>query len=343
MKTLCVMAVAALLGGQETSKKSVACTIPAVRSIAAEVGGEDFDVFALAKADENVHRVSPTPNLMRKVGAADLFIEVGLQLETWAAEVSNNSGNPKLFPGGEGHIIASKGIPREEVPASASRSEGDVHPEGNPHIWIDPLRAVRMAENIAAAFKKVSPGKGAAIDARLERFRARVDESLFGGELVKLVGSKKLARLAQDGRLWEFLESTEADGAKLSTRVGGWLKKAAPLRGASVVEFHRTWVYLAKLFGFRIVGSIEEKPGIEPGPRHLIELVETMKSKKARLILVENFQDFTGPRRVAGEAGAVVVPLPAQPGGEEGANDYFAFIDRVVTKLVDGLQAAEKK
>ncbi|HKS17476.1 MAG TPA: metal ABC transporter substrate-binding protein [Planctomycetota bacterium] len=339
------LALAATLafGAQETSKKSVACTIPAVRSIAAEIAGDDFEVFALAKADENVHRVSPNPNLMRRVGAAALFIEVGLQLETWAPEVSNNSGNPKLFPGGEGHIVASKGIPREELPASVSRSEGDVHPEGNPHIWIDPLRAVRMAENIAAAFKKISPGRAAAIDERLEKFRARIDEALFGAELVKLVGGKKLARLAQDGGLLKFLEETEADGAKLSTRIGGWLQKAAPLRGVTVIEFHRTWIYVAKLFGFEIIGAIEEKPGIEPGPRHLVDLVATMKAKKARLILVENFQSFTGPRRVAGESGAVVVSLPAQPGGEEGTDGYIAFIDRVVTKLVEGLQSAEKK
>jgi zinc/manganese transport system substrate-binding protein len=160
---------------------------------------------------------------------------------------------------------------------------------------------------------------------------------------VKLVGSKKLARLAQDGQLWTFLESTEADGAKLATRVGGWLKKAAPLRGVSVIEFHRTWIYLAKLFGFQIVGSVEEKPGIEPGPKHLVELAATIRERKAKLILVENFQGFSAPRRLAEETGAVVVSLPAQPGGEEGTDGYVAFIDRLVTKLLDGLKESEKK
>ena len=344
MKTMMLFLAAVAAGTlQEVPKKKVACTIPALRSIAAELAGDDFEVFALSKPDENVHRVSPTPILMRRVGSADLFIEIGLQLEVWAPEVSNNSGNPKLFPGGEGHIVASAGISREEIPANPSRSEGDVHPEGNPHIWIDPLRAVRIAENIAAALKKVSPAKAEAIDARLEKFRVRINEELFGSDLVKLVGSKKLARLAQEGRLWSFLEETEADGAKLSTRVGGWLKKAAPLRGQAAIEFHRTWIYLAKLFGFEIVGAIEAKPGIDSGPKHLVDLVATMKSRKAKLIIVENFQDSSKPTRVAKESGAVVVTLPAQPGGEEGTDGYVAFIDRVVTKLVDGLKAAEGK
>jgi zinc/manganese transport system substrate-binding protein len=343
MKNFLILALCLGVVPQAAEKKKVACTIPALRSIAEEIGGEDFEVFALAKADENMHKVSANPNLMRRVGAADLFIEVGLQLDRWAAEVVNNSGNPKLFPGGEGHVVASKGISREEIPAVPSRSEGDVHPEGNPHLWIDPLRAVRMAENIAAALKKASPGKAAAIDERLAKFRTRIDEALFGADLVKLVGSKKLARLVQEGNLWTFLESTEVEGATLATRVGGWLKKAAPLRGVNVVEFHRTWIYFARLFGFQIVGSIEEKPGIEPGGRHLADLAATMKEKKARLIIVENYQGMSAPRRVAEEAGAVVVTIPAQPGGEPGTDAYVAFIDHLVTKLVDGLKEAEKK
>lgn len=345
MKTTTLLLLALAAGpAQDAPKKKIACTIPAVRSIAAEVAGDDFEVFALSKPDENVHTISPNPNLMRRVGSAELFIEVGLQLEIWAPEVSNNSGNPKLFPGAPGHIVASAGISREEVPTGPiSRAQGDVHPEGNPHIWIDPLRAVRMGENIAAALKKVSPDKAAAIDARLEKFRARIDEALFGAELVKLVGSKKLARLTHEGKLWAFLQETEADGAKLMTRLGGWLKRAEPLRGEAVIEFHRTWIYIAKLFGFEIVGSIEEKPGIEPGPKHLVGLVATMKARKVRLIIVENFQDSTKPRRIAEEAGAMVVTVPAQPGGEDGTDSYIAFIDRVVTKLLDGLKAAGKR
>jgi zinc/manganese transport system substrate-binding protein len=340
MKYLLLLTAAAVMGGGhfQDSKKRVACTIPALRSIAAEIAGDDFEVFALSKADENVHTVSPNPNLMRQVGSADLFIEVGLELEIWVPEVVNNAGNPKLFRGGAGHVVASKGISREEVPDVLSRSEGDVHPEGNPHVWIDPLRAVRMAENIAAALKKESPGKAAAIDGRFEKFRAKIDESLFGAELVKLVGSKKLAREAQDGRLWEFLDTTEVEGTKLSGRIGGWLKKAEPLKGVAAIEFHRTWVYLSKLFGFELIGAIEEKPGIDPGRRHLAELVAKMKERKARLILVENFQSFTVPRRVGEESGAAVVSIPAQPGGEAGTDGYFAFIDHVLSRLLEGLK-----
>ena len=339
---LALTAAAALTGGaaaQEAGKKKIACTIPVLRSIAAEIAGDGFEIFALSRPDQDVHFVSPTPSLVNKVRAAELFIQIGLQLEIWAPEVANGSGNAKIQPGREGSIIASAGIPREDIPKGPiSRSEGDVHPEGNPHIWIDPIRAKQIAENIAAALKKVSPGGAKEIDERLEKFKNRIDESVFGADLVKLVGSKKLTRLALDGELWSFLEANEAEGAKLATRAGGWLKKAEPLRGVAVIEFHRTWIYLAKLLGFQIVGAIEAKPGIEPGPKHLADLIETVKSKKARLILVDNFYDVGKPRYVAEQTGAKVVVLPGQPGGEPGTDDYISFIDRVVADMVNGLK-----
>jgi len=341
-----VLTVAAVLPGgargQDVSKVKVACTIPALRSIAAEVAADGFEIFALSKPDQDVHHISPTPLLVNKVREADLFIEIGLQLEIWAPEILNNAANPKIVLGAEGHVVASSGIPREDMPKVLSRSEGDIHPEGNPHIWLDPLRAKGIAGNIAAACKKAAPGRAEEIDRRLDAFKSRIDEAVFGPELVKLVGSKKLTRLTQDGELWRWLQENEADGAKLSTKIGGWLKKGEPLRGVAVIEFHRTWVYLSKLLGFEIVGAIEPKPGIEVTAKHYSWLVETVKARTARLILVDNFYNAAAPRRLAEETGARTVILPGQPGGEPGTEEYIAFIDRVISKMVEGLKSEGK-
>ncbi|HEY3226869.1 MAG TPA: metal ABC transporter substrate-binding protein [Planctomycetota bacterium] len=342
---LALTVVAALPGGatgQDSGKIKVACTIPALKSIAAEIAGDGFEVFALSKPDQDVHHISPTPLLVNKVREAALFIEIGLQLEIWAPEVVNNAANSRIVPGAEGHVVASAGIPREDMPKIVDRAQGDIHPEGNPHIWLDPLRAKGIAENIAAAFKRVAPGRADDINRRLERFKARIDEAIFGPDLVKLVGSKKLTRLTQDGELWKWLQENEADGAKLSTKIGGWLKKGEPLRGVAVIEFHRTWIYLAKLLGFEIVGAIEPKPGIEITAKHYSWLVETVKARKAQLILVDNFYNAAAPRRLVEDTSARVVILPGQPGGEPETDEYIAFIDRVITKMVDGLKAEGK-
>jgi zinc/manganese transport system substrate-binding protein len=311
-------------------KKKVMATLPALKSITEALAGDDFEVTALSKPDQDPHAVSPTPALMKKLREADLFIEIGLQLEIWADGVATGSGNPNIDKGAKGRLVASSGISREDVPAVVDRKEGDIHPEGNPHLWIDPLRAKQIADNIATALKAVSPAASAAVDERLKKFKDRIDEALFGAELVKEVGARTLTRKALDGSIGPWLEER-----KLSGKLGGWLKKAASLRGTKAIEFHKTWIYLAKLLGFEIVGSIQPKPGVEPGPKHLEELKSVMASQKVKLIIVDNFYPVSVPEALARETGAKLAVVPGQPGGEAGTDDYVQFIGFVIDRLVE--------
>lgn len=311
-------------------KKKVIVTLAALKSITDAVAGDDFEVTALAKPDQDPHMVSPTPTLMKKLREADLFIEIGLQLELWADQVATGSGNPNLQTGARGRLIASAGISREEVPSVVSRSEGDIHPEGNPHIWIDPIRAKQIADNIAGGLKAIAPETSAAVDERLKKFKERIDDALFGPELVKEVGSRTLTRKTLDGSLLTWLEER-----KLSGKLGGWLLKARPLRGAKVIEYHKTWIYLGKILGFEIVGSIQSKPGIEPGPKHIEELKAIIAAQKVKLIIVDNFYDPSVPNALARDTGVKVAIVPGQPGGEAGTEDYVAFMGFVIDRLVE--------
>ncbi|HXG62622.1 MAG TPA: metal ABC transporter substrate-binding protein [Planctomycetota bacterium] len=329
--TVLALLAAASAAAQEAPKKKVLCTLPVLESLVREVGGDAFDVGSLSRPDQDPHFVSPTPSLMKKLREADLFIQIGLQLELWADPVADGSGNPRVQKGGPGRITASAGIPREEVPKVLSRAEGDVHPEGNPHLWLDPLRAKAIAENIARALEAAAPERKAEIEARLKRFKDRIDEAVFGADLVREAGGAALTRRALDGTLAAWLEER-----KLSDRLGGWLRKAAPLRGRKVVEFHRTWVYFARLFGLEIVGSVEPKPGIAPGPQHLARLRELLRQGGAGLILVENYQDLSNPRALEEQTGVRMVVLPTQPGGEPGTEDYFKMIDFILGRLLEG-------
>jgi len=321
------------LSAQDADKKKIMCTLPVLKSITEELTGGEFEVTALSKPDQDPHNVSPTPDLMKKVRKADLFIELGLQLELWADQVADGSGNPQIAKGAKGRLVASTGISREEVPAVVARSEGDIHPEGNPHLWMDPIRVKALADNIAGALKTLAPEKASAIDERLKKLKDRIDESLFGKDLLKEVSARTLTRKALDGSLGAFLEEK-----KLTDKLGGWLKKAAPLRGQKVVEFHRTWVYFAKLFGFELVGSVQPKPGISPGPRDLEALRDKMKSLGVKLVIVDNFYPSAEPKALAEQTGAKVAIVPDQPGGETGAEDYFKFIDSVLDRMVEALK-----
>ncbi len=323
----------ALLSLQDAPKKKVICTLPVLQSIAQELGGGAVEATSLSKPDQDPHFVSPTPALMKRLREAELFLEMGMQLELWADEVANGSGNPKVTKGARGRLVASLDIPREEVPRVLDRSQGDVHPEGNPHLWLDPLRAKTVAKNVAAGLKGILPGQGAAIDERLRKFQARIDEAMFGADLLKEVGAASLTRHALDGTLHAWLAEK-----KLADRAGGWLRKSAPLRGQKVVEFHKTWVYLARLFGFEIVGSVEPKPGVKPGPRHLQDLQALIKAQNVRVLLVENYQDLANPRFLSEQTGARMAVVPTQPGGEPGTEDFAKMVDFILDRMLEAVK-----
>ncbi len=338
MRTLTFLAVLAAGATAQERKLVVACTLPILEVLAREVGGDDFEYFSLCKPDQDPHYVRATPLLYRKLREADLFVEVGLQLEPWADLVANDSGKPRLQRGGAGRIVATAGVPREQVPEVLDRAAGHIHPAGNPHVWLDPVRGKMMARNIAKALAMASPDRKEGIEKRLKDFERRVDEALYGKKLVELVGAAELDRRLLDGTLRAYLDKETLDGKKLAASADGWLRGSAPLVGRKGIEFHQNWIYAAKAFGFEIVGAIEEKPGIPPGPRHQIELARRLKEEGIAFIMVDNFYDPSLPRTLSQDSGVPAIILPNQPGGETGTETYVRFFDHLIGKLVGALK-----
>ncbi len=336
---LFVMILALPLWAADQKKVHVVCTLPTLKALTQEVGGDRVDVIALAKGDQDPHFVTPTPVLMKKTREADLFIENGFSLELWGNEVVNGSGNSRLFVGMPGRIIASKGISPLEVPSVLTRELGDIHPQGNPHVWLDPLLAKQQADNIAEALKSADPAGADYYEARKNDFNSRIDTALFGSELLKLVGIQKLTRLAASGQLGDFLLNNKIGGEPLSAKAGGWLKAAESLRGQKAFEFHKVWVYFAQVFGIQLVGTIEERPGIPPGPQHVRQVTERLRSEKIPLILVDNFYDPSLPNNIAKQTGAKVVLLPNQVEGEPEIKTYFDLMNHIIQKITTALKS----
>ena len=341
MKSILAAVLVAAFGLQaasaQTKKITVVCTLPTLKALTEEIGGTRVDVVALARGDQDPHFVTPTPVLMRRTRDASLFVENGFSLEPWANEVVNGSGNSRIARGTPGRVIAGTGIAALEIPSVLSREMGDIHPQGNPHVWLDPLLAKSEAGNIAEALKRVDPAGASYYDQRKADFDKRIDNAMFGEELVKLVGIQKLSRLVQSGELQNFLETTQLGGRPLSARKGGWLKQAESLNGIKVLEFHKVWAYFARAFGMKLVGTIEERPGIPPGPQHVRQITEQIKSEKIPLILVDNFYDPALPNNLSRETGAKVAVLPNQVEGEPTIKTYFSLIDHLIQSMTAAL------
>jgi zinc/manganese transport system substrate-binding protein len=135
-------------------------------SIAASVGGTAVEVFAIARPSSDPHRIEALPSHMLKVSRAQLYLRVGLGLDPWADALVDGSRNAKLVV-----VDCSRGVRVLERPTGrVDASMGDVHPDGNPHYWLDPRNGAIVARTLAEAFAKADPANAAAYRARAEAF-----------------------------------------------------------------------------------------------------------------------------------------------------------------------------
>jgi ABC-type Zn uptake system ZnuABC Zn-binding protein ZnuA len=309
----------------------VVTTLSLLRHLAEEVGGDLVSAENLCSPKQDPHYLEAKLSFQRKAHEADLFISLGLDLDKWAKDVVDGSGNIKIQVGQPGNLIASKNIKVRELSSVISREWGDIHPYGNPHVWLDPVNVRQIAFNIAEALKKIDSANKDAYDKRLKEFQKKLDEAIYGADLVKEVGGDKLSRLAQDGTegLLNYLEEK-----KLRDKLGGWLKKAAPLKGLRVLTYHKTWIYFTDRFQLDIRGEIEEKPGIPPTSRYIDDLIKRVKDEKAKVIEVDIFYPTDGAKHIADKTGAKVIVLPIDVGSTDATRTYIGLIDYVVAEFL---------
>jgi len=310
----------------------VVTTLAPYAAIAREVGGDLAEVASIARGDEDGHFVKPKPSYALMLRDADLFVTTGLDLELWAPTLVDKSGNRKIRDGAAGYVNASQGVPLLEVPSSLSRSAGDVHVYGNPHLFTSPLNAKIVAANVAAGLKRVDPAHAAAYDANLARFRQRIDVATYGEELVALLGAERLDPLARDGTLVGFLRGQSYQGKPLLDRLGGWLGRGMAFRGGEIVTYHKNWIYLTDLLGLRVIDYVEPKPGIPPSARHVHELIEKMAGQEVHVLLAANYFSRTEIDAIAERTGATAVVVPLGP-LNDGPRTYFDLVEAWVGGL----------
>jgi len=285
----------------------VVATLPALGKVAEAVGGDEVRVTTIASGVQDPHFVDPRPSYMVKLRDADALLVNGLDLEVgWVPQLIEGARNGRVRAGAPGYVDCSRNVPVLELPSrQLTRAEGDVHPFGNPHYMTDPLNAKIVAETVAEALSRLRPASRGYFAGRAKSFQSSIDRAMFGAELVDMVGGNKLDRLARAGELEAFLKSAQA-GAKL----GGWLGKMASLRSAKVVFYHRSYSYFAQRFGLLAVDYVELKPGIQPGPSHLADVVANIGRERVRVVVAHPFNDHKLAEMVAQKGGATLLLLP---------------------------------
>lgn len=299
------------------------------------IGGDRVQVRAISQGDQDAHFVRPKPSFAVWMAEADLFITTGLDLELWVPSLLDKAGNARIREGQVGYVAAAAGLALDELPAVMDRSQGGVHIYGNPHIHTSPVNMRQVARNITVGLKKVDPGNAAIYDANLRALVQALDERLFGPELVRLLGGDTLAKLAASGKLWSFLEGRAYKGQPMSALAGGWLARARPLRGRTIVTYHKNWGYFARLFGIQVIGQIEPKPAIPPSPRDVERLIRAMRDQRVTVVLAANYFDEDKVRMITGAVGGHPVIVPLHTRGGPGLDDYPALVDHWIERLLE--------
>lgn len=163
----------------------VVATVPELADIASRVGGDHVRIDTLARGTEDIHQVVMRPSLVPKLNRADAVVYLGLTVEhTFLPGLLGVAANPGLREdpvkqcAGPGCIDCSEGVRVLEKPASLSRSEGEIHPSGNPHYNLDPEDGAIIARNIAAGLSRIDPEHAAQYEKNLDGYLVELNAKL---------------------------------------------------------------------------------------------------------------------------------------------------------------------
>jgi len=296
-----VVAAATQAAAEPHDPLRVFATVPDLAALAKRVGGTHVEVFSMVDGREDAHFAEPKPSFVKRLAEADVYLEIGLELEAaYAPVLLQNARNSAVVVGALGHITAAEAVPDLIAPSGpVTRARGDVHAGGDPHFLVDPLAGLAVAERIRERFSALAPAH------------------------------------AED-----FARENEAFRKEVEARLDGWLARMAPYRGAKVVDDHAMWAYFARRFGLEIVGHLEPFPGIPPTTKHLADLVGRMRTEHVGVIIASPYYDVRHAEKVAGATGAIIARLTHQTGGMPGTDDYVAMVDYNVRTIADALARA---
>jgi ABC-type Zn uptake system ZnuABC Zn-binding protein ZnuA len=170
--TVLLILVTSTVGSPSSAEVKVVASTTDLASIAEYIGGDKVTVGTIATGTADPHYVEVLPSYMLKVAKADIYLKVGLDLDRWANEIIDGSRNGTLVI-----VDCSQNIdPLQRPTTKVDASMGDVHPQGNPHYWLDPANGLIVAEMVTDALATVDGDNFMYYTERLGEFQKRYEQ-----------------------------------------------------------------------------------------------------------------------------------------------------------------------
>jgi zinc/manganese transport system substrate-binding protein len=165
--------------------------------IARSVGGNRITATHIGEGYQDPHFIEAKPSFVLQLRNADVWAFVGLDLEIgWMPLLLDGARNPRIRQGGTGYLDVSRAVPLLDIPqGNVDRSQGDVHPLGNPHYWLDPQNGKRIARLFQQKFTQLDPAGAATYAANAKAFEAKLDaaERSWAPALARIKGKPVVA------------------------------------------------------------------------------------------------------------------------------------------------------
>jgi zinc/manganese transport system substrate-binding protein len=303
MLSLSIVTLAAvLLYGAPTpvhaAKIRVVTTLTDLADFAREVGGDLVEVHSLATGVEDTHGVPMKPSFVPIMNRADLLILVGFDCEHAFLPALLEASKNPRIQLGKSGYVDCS---KGILPKDVPKSTD--HYQGDVHPYGNPHY---MLDPVLA---KTAIGN-------------------IYNALVEFAPQHQA----------EFTRNRDAYLARLDAKIGEWKKEVIPLKGVKFVSYHEHWPYFAERFGMGYFGTIELKPGIDPTPRHIEELIASMRAEHVPIVVREPQFPEKVPGRIAEQTEATMVTLPIMPGGVPNTETYIKMMDYIIQTLVTAVQ-----
>jgi zinc/manganese transport system substrate-binding protein len=183
MKKL-IIACAALVGAAAfatpaNANLNVFACEPEWGALATEIGGDRVSVYTATAGGQDPHVVQARPSLIARARSANIRVCTGADLEVaWINLIVQQSRNTRIAAGQPGAFDAASAVRLLERPASADRSQGDIHIVGNPHVQSDPRNMIPISRAMAARFAQLDPSNAETYRTRQADFERRWNAAL---------------------------------------------------------------------------------------------------------------------------------------------------------------------
>jgi ABC-type Zn uptake system ZnuABC Zn-binding protein ZnuA len=261
-----------------TGRIQIVTTVAPITSIVASIVGDKADVTGLVPEGTNSHTFEPPPSAVEVLTKADVIFVNGLKLEDPTRQLADQN----LKKGAKVVELGTSVLPESDWIYDFSFPRKDGKP--NPHLWTDPLLAIKYAEVVASTLEKRDPA----------------NKGYFVGNLT--------AFTAQATALSDALKHDQ---------------ETIPNGKKELLTYHDAYAYFGRDYGWKIIGAVQPSNFEDPTPKEIVSLIEQIKAEKVPVIFGSEVFPSTVLAEIAKDSGARYEDtlrdddLPGKPGDRE--------------------------